>query len=489
MIMSTLKSGRSVAAAALLGSMAFADAAAQTVPPLPPRPVPGPSKPFVFPAIRIDTLPNGLRLVVVEQHELPLVAVRVAFAGTGPAGISYLDPVGKEGAWGLLTMSLREGTALRSATQINDEIADLGTTFLFPGAPFFAPPGFTAAKSTWRASLDLLADMLARPSIPAEAAKQAQGALATAIGTRLTNQQTAQRLLYGSLYGAGHPYTRFPTPASVQAITRDDLVQLQANALRPQNTLIVVTGDVTPAEARAAMMAAFSTWERTGTTIDLPSPTAPGQLSPTTVYLRDVPGLAQTVISVGQIMPGRDIPDAAAVDALVAMLGGAGVSSASRVFTAFRRERGLAYSPTVLLATRPVPETVPMVGSIDVAAVNTDTAVIEWLRVMREAKGDRPVTEAEISFARSNLVGVLPRQMETVEALADRVLGIVRDRLPPSYLNDRVRRINALTLTDVHSAARKYLDPDHQAIIVMGDRAKIEGPLRATGIPVVIVDR
>ena len=487
MIMRMLKSMR-IAGASLFGAAAWSSAWGQTATTLPPRPVAGPAKEFVFPAIKVDTLPSGLRLVVVEQHELPLVAVRVAFAGAVPPGLSYLDPVGKEGAWGLLTMSLREGTTTRSATQISDELADLGTTISAPGSPNFTPPSFTAAKSAWRPSLDLLADMLANPSLPTDGVKQVQTALATAMGTRLSNLQIAQRMLYKSLYGADHANSRFATQATIQAITRDDLVQMQATFLRPQNTLIVVTGDVTVAEARAAVANAFSTWQKSGTTVGPPAQT-PAQAPPTAIYLRDVPGLAQTVITVGQVVPGRDSPDAAAIDALVSVLGDAGASAGSRVYTAFRTERGLSYSPIVRLSTRPVPESVVMVGDIAVAAANTDTAVTEWLRVMREAKSGRPVTATELAFSRGNLVGVLPRQMETVEALADRVLGIVRDRLPATYLNDRVRRLNALTLPEVQAAASMYLDPEHQAIIVIGDRAKIEGPLRATGIPVVIVDR
>jgi predicted Zn-dependent peptidase len=99
------------------------------------------------------------------------------------------------------------------------------------------------------------------------------------------------------------------------------------------------------------------------------------------------------------------------------------------------------------------------------------------------------VTEAELDFSKRNLVGSLPASMERLDALADNVLSSIRDRLPAGYLNNWVTRVNALTVADVRAAAAKYLDPDHLAITVAGDRSKIEASLRATGIPVVIVDK
>jgi zinc protease len=452
---------------------------AQKGPPVLKRPTPGPLKPFVYPTITTQTLPNGLRLAVIENHELPLVTVRVGLS----AGVS-IDPPGKEGAWWTLMSSLRQGTSTRSFTQITEEIADLGSTFTFPGIPPYNPPYFTAAKSAWLPSLQLLADLLTDPALSADGLQRARDAVANLMG-RLTTGETARRLLYAHLYSPTHRYAQEPTVASVRAITRDDVVAVRKAYLGPQNALIVVAGDVTPAEARVAVMKAFGSWERSGTTIEAyTEPLAP-RTTPTTIYLRDVPAAPTSLVLTGIVLPGRTAPDGIAAEALVSFLGGP--SAGSRMYTAFRTERGLSYAPNVSLLVRPVPEPSMLTAAATVPIPMTDTAVTELVRVLREARGARPITTTELEFVRGALVGVLPLQLETNESLAARALVILQGRLPATFLNEQIRRLNALTLPEVQAAAAKYLDADHLAIVVMGDRSKIEAPLRATGIPVVIV--
>ena len=143
---------------------------------LPPRPEPRPPKAFVYPNVTMDSLPNGLRFIVVENHELPLVVVRMAIAGAGPGGVWYTDPPGKPGAFAMLMASLREGTTMRSATQIRDELAELGVDMFLPAAIAFTPPWFRAPKSRWMPALDLVADMVQNATVPADGFERAQTA-------------------------------------------------------------------------------------------------------------------------------------------------------------------------------------------------------------------------------------------------------------------------------------------------------------------------
>lgn len=454
---------------------------------LPPRPEIPPAKPFVYPAVTYDSLPNGLRYAIVENHELPLVTVHTAVAGTGPLGISFLDAPGKQGAWGLMLTSLREGTTTRSSAQIADEVADLGTDMRFTSTIGFVEPTFRSARSTWKPSLDLLADVMMNPTFPQEGVTRAQARLA-GLFDGLPPASQASRALYASLYGADSPNNQFSTGASQRALTRDDLVMMQQQYLRPQNTMIVVAGDVTVAEARAALMKSFGAWQRGGTTVTplVPKAPAPG---PTTIYLKDNPGAVQSLVTAGLVLPGRENADAAAIATLASVLGDFSVSSGSRVYSAFRLERGLSYSPRVELAMRPVPETAPLVATFLVPAGVTDTGITTLLRVYRDLRHDKPATASELEFAKRNLIGKLPGQMEQISVMGSNVLTTMRDRLPRDYMRNWISRINALTLPEVHAAAAKYLDPDHLTIVVVGDRAKIESALRATGIPVVIVDK
>ena len=454
---------------------------------LPARPDAPPARPFVYPAVTYDSLPNGLRFAIVENHELPLVVVQTAVEGAGPLGISFLDPAGKQGAWGLMLMTLREGTSTRSATQITDEAADLGTEMRFTNSLAFSAPAFRSARSTWKPSLDLLADVLTNPTFPQASVTRLQNTLATNI-ERLPPVSVGPRVLYANLYGAESPDNQFATPTSVRSLTRDDLVAMQQKYLRPQNTMLVISGDVTVPEARAALARAFGGWQRGGTTVTPTVPAAPTP-APTTIYLKDNPGATQSLVVSGIVLPGRENVNAAAVEALSSVLGDFSVSSGSRMYSAFRLERGLSYSPRVELATRPVPETAPLVATLQVPVGVTDTAIATLMRVYRELRQDKPATASELEFAKRNLIGRLPADMERVDLLASSVLLNMRDHLPPDYLNKWIGRINSLTLPEVQAAAAKYLDPDHMVIAVVGDRSKIEAALRATGIPVVIVEK
>jgi zinc protease len=474
---------RAAVVAMTLAVTGVADAQRSTK--LPPRPAPAPAKAFAYPPFTVDTLPNGLRFAVVENHELPIVTVRSALAGFGPNGLWFQDPAGKEGAWGLLLTALREGTPTRSASQITDEIADLGTDFRFTSSVAFLPPWFRAAKSTWVPSLELFSDLLTNASLPAEGLARVQANLVTTLD-RIPASTIANRLLYASLYGAGSEYNHFATATSVKALTRDDVLAAK-RYLGPQNTLIVIAGDVTLAEARRAMRAAFGSWTRSSEIMAPVVPAAPAQPVATTIYLKDMPGQATPLIVSGQILPGRDNADGAAIEALASVLGDFSVSAGSRVYRAFRLDRGLAYSPRVELPQRPIPETVPLIGTFSVPAASIDTAVLVWLQVVRDIRSARPVLQAELDFSKNNLVGKLPLDMERLDAINFNVMTALRDRLPPTYLNDWIKRVNALTLPAVQAAATKYLDPEHMPIIVVGDRAKIEAALRATGIPVVVV--
>jgi zinc protease len=483
MIMSILTRGVFVGALCIAAS-----ASAQRAPvKLPPKPEPAAAKPYVYPTVTVDSLANGLRFAVIENHEMPFVAVRTALAGVGPLGVSFLDPAGKPGTIGLMLSALREGTTLRSSAAITDEMADLGTEVFFTGPSAFTPPWFRAAKSTWEPSLRLLADVLMNPTFPAAGITRLQGTIGTTLD-RLPPVSLGQRILYGTLYGVDGPYNQFATSATIRGITREDLVAAQQQYLRPQNMLIVIGGDVTLREARQALTSAFGSWQRGGTTVTPIVPT-PVTRAPTTIYLKDSPGLAQTIVLTGQLLPGRDHADAAAIEALASVLGDFTVSAGSRVYNAFRIERGLAYSSRVELIARPVPEMAPLVGTMSVTPATTDTAVMLWQKVIQDLRQARPATESELEFSKRNLIGRLPAQSERIDFVAFDVLASLRDRLPPDYLNKWIGRINNLTLAEVQAAAAKYLDPDHTVIVVVGDRAKIEAPLRATGIPVVIVEK
>ena len=468
--------------------LAAGTAAAQRQPvKLPPRPEVPPAKPYTYPKVTIDSLPNGLRFAIVENHELPLVVVRTAIAGAGPGGIWHLDPPGKPGAFGLMLATLREATTSRPTAQLRDEILDIGADMFFTNSVSFTPPNFRAPRSRWIPALTLMADVIRNATLPADGLARVQTSLAGALD-RLPPITHSNRGVWMALYGAESPNSQFPTSASIRSVTRDDIVALKDKYLRPQNTTIVIVGDVTVADARDAVAIAFGGWERGGTTVTSIAPPTP-VAAPTAIYLKDSPGLAQTFVAAGFALPGRDHADTPAIEALSALVGDAGFAAGSRLYTAFRAERGLSYAIGVTQTTRPIPETAPLIATLTVTPASVDTAVVLMRRVLGDLQGARPPSQSELEFAKRGLIGRAPAEMERLDVVASNVASSILDRLPPKYLESWAGRINAITLPEVQAAAAKYIDPDHMAIVVVGDRSKIEAPLRATGIPVVIIEK
>jgi zinc protease len=328
--------------------------------------------------------------------------------------------------------------------------------------------------------------MLINPSFPLDNVARVQGAqVVGARSTQATQGSLSIRLATAELFGPDHLYARYPTDSSVGRVTRDDLTTLQAEYLRPQNAVIVVAGDVTAGEARDAVDKAFSSWKKTGTPIEPKYLQPTIRPSPTTIYVRDLPGAPQSFIQGAEVIPSRASRDAPTIPMIDAIVAGQNVSS--RMWDAFRGSHGLSYSPIGLITWRPPPQDGIWVQQATVPAGKTDSAFVELVRVLREAHGTRPITATELDFARRNLLGLLARRPETVNTVANAALEMMVARLPTTYFTDYAARLNSLTLAEVQAAAAKYIDPDHLVLVVVGDRAKIEAPLRATGIPVVIV--
>jgi predicted Zn-dependent peptidase len=467
-----------VRALALLATLAL-PAGAQGVRKEPPpldrskRPAAPPAAAFTFPTIERRTLPNGLEVAVVENHELPVVAVRVV-SELGP----LVEPAGKEGLTQILGAMLREGTATMTADQLAEAFADLGNGV--------NPGGFTTITRNLDRSLELLGDMLMHPAFP-QAALDRQKANLAANLQRAREQPgfVAQRIFSTIVYGAGHPYERAATDQSVAAITRDDLVRFHAEYARPQNTRLVIVGDVTAASVLPRVERALGAWAKGGTTVsyEIPTPKGAGK---TTIYLFDRPNSPQSVITMGQVGPSRTTDDFYALEVMNTVLG---QLSGSRLSQNLREKHAYTYGINSFWQWRRAPEPATFLGSSSVVAAKTDSAVIEWVRELRGIRGERPVTDRELDFARTNRVAGLPASMESNDQVADAVANLLRNNLPADYYQQYVRRVAAITGADVATVATKYVDPENTAIVIVGDRKVIEPGLRAANVaPVVIVD-
>jgi len=437
------------------------------------RPTVPPPAPFKFPKVDLRTLGNGIPVAIVENHDLPIVAVRAVIAGG-----SRLDPVGKEGVWQLVAAMLREGTATLSADQLAQSFADLGSTVL--------PTGFTTITRHFPRSVELMTEMLMRPSFPPAAFERQKANLVSGV-QRAKEQPSAlaTRVLSRVLYGAGHPFERAATEQSVATITRDDLLTYHMQYLRPENVKLVVAGDVRAASVMALLERTLGRWPPGGTRPPSTVP-IPKNVAGTTIYLLDRPNSPQSTVLVGRIGPQRTTADFYALEALNTVFG---ALSGSRLNQILRERRAFTYAARDSIVWRRAPEPSTFLGSADIAMAKTDSALMLWVSELTDIRASRPVTDEELDFAKSNRVAGLPRLFESIDGLATRIAGLLDNGLPLNFYEQYMTRIARLTTADLAAAAKRHVDPDHLAIVVVGDRRRIEPALRAANIaPIVIVD-
>jgi zinc protease len=459
-----------LALAALLVSVATADAQ-----PLDrsKRPVAGTPAAFTFPKLETRTLPNGLQETIIQNHELPVVAVLTLLEGG-----ALIDPVGKEGLYALMNGMLREGTSTMTADQLAEAFADLGNTV--------NPFGFTTITRNLDASLQLMGDMLMHPAFPEPAIDRQKANTVTNLQRAKEQPQfVAQRIFSTVLYGAGHPYERAATEASVGGLTRDDLVKFHGEYARPQNVRLVIVGDVTPAFVMPRIERAFGKWEKGGTTVAYQVP-APKPAAKTTIYLYDRPNSPQSVVTMGQIGPTRSSDDFYALDVMNVVFG---QLSGSRLNQNLREKHAYTYGANSFWQWRRSPEVATFTGSSSIVAPKTDSAVVEWVKELRGIRGERPVTDKEMDFARTNRVAGLPATMESNDQVANAVITMLQNNLPADYYQQYVRRVSGITGADVAAVASKVIDPENTTIVIVGDRKVIEAGLRAANVaPIVFVD-
>ena len=461
------------AAAAVLGTLAVAGGARAQVLDRSHRPVAPPAAPFRLPAVEMRTLRNGIPVAVIQNHQLPIVAVRAVIE----AG-ALLEPADRAGLAGLVGGMLVEGTTTRTADQLAEAFADLGTPV--------TPQGFTTVKANLGPALELMGDMLMHPAFP-QAALARNQANTVAQLRRLREQPgfLADHLFNSVLFGAAHPYARVPTEQTVGGITRADLVAFHSDWYRPQNVKLVVVGDVTPDAAVRQLERVFGGWAAGGKTARYDVP-APRPQAATTIYLLDRPSSPQSTVIVGQAGPPRDTPDYYALETMNTVFGGL---SGARLNSNLRERHAFTYGANTGLQWRRPPQVSTLRGQSDIVAAKTDSAIVEWLGELRGIRGERPISPTELDFARVNRTAGLPLRFETVTQVAGAVADLLQNGIPTDFYDRYAQNILRLSGADLTAAAAKYLDPQRSVIVVVGDRRVVEPGLRALNVaPVVVVD-
>ena len=438
----------------------------------------GPPPKLSLPPITTRQLSNGLRLMIVEQHELPL-ADFVLLVGSG----STADPASKPGIANLVSAMLREGTTTRKSLEIADQIAFLGIRL----SPTSSWESSTLSLHTPTAQLDsalaLFADVALHPSFPAnEFERVRKTQLTELLQLRDQGAAIASIAFPAIIYGSAHPYgaPAQGTEASVKALTTGDLQSYYQANFRPNNATLIVVGDVTPAQVEQRINALFGGWQRA----DIPqiNYSEPPKTATTTIYLIDKPGAAQSSFRIGAVGVPRSTQDYFALTVMNTILGG---SFSSRLNQNLRETRGYTYGAGSRFDMRRAAG--PFLASAEIVTAKSDSALLEF---MKELNGIRQlVPPAELSRAKRYLQLQLPGNFETTQQIAAALVPVALYGLPLDYYNNYVQNIEGVTQADVARVAQQYINPGSLAVVIVGDRKTIETGLKATNVgPIAIRD-
>lgn len=444
------------------------------------EPAPLAPRAFALPPFEEGRLSNGLRVLVVSNHEVPLVAVTLAF----PAG-GWTDPADRPGLASVSMDMLNEGAGSYDAAGLSAALRKLASTLDTGAGPDGANISLSTLEKNLAPSLDLMALVLTQPTFPEPEWQVLQKQRLANLRTEREDagsiaRRAFNRVLYGDRY-----FGNLVSEASYQAMTLGEMRGWITTWLRPEDALMLVGGDTTLAEVQPLLEARFGAWKATGAAPTATPPDASVARRPekTTIYLVDKPGASQSVLRLGQFMGARTDPDVEAFELANAAVGG---NFTARVNMNLRESKGYTYGARSFVASSYAPDL--FILSTSVRADATVDAIRESLRELREARADRPITAEELENVRGNQLGTWPLAFETPGGLLGGLAEMWRYKLPTDWLSGYPDRLRAVDLNEANAAWSSRIDPSKLAIVVVGDATTLRTSLAELELPVIELD-
>jgi zinc protease len=440
-------------------------------------PAPGPARPLTLPPVERHALSNGVPVLLVGVHEVPVVEVILVLAAGATA-----DPAGREGLAHMTAEMLDEGAGGRDALALADAVDFLGAR-IETGAQWDASTvRLRVPVARLGDALPLMADVALRPDFPEkELERLRKEALTRLLQARDQPRSIAARALAEAVFT---PKSRFGRPqtgdaASLAALTVADLRAFHGARYAPALAAVVVVGDVS-AEMLPALDRTFGEWTAPPKAAPAPEVVLPPQVKGRSVRLVDKPGAPQSSIRLGRIGPSWDDPRYHAGEVMNTLLGG---SFTSRLNDNLREQHGYTYGAGSALRRYRVGGL--FLAAADVQTDKTAEAVTEFLAELERIR--MPASSEEVARARSYAALGYAGEFETTTQVARRIVDKVVYDLPDGFYREFVPRTLAVDAPALQAAARASVDPEGIVIVVVGDRSKVEAPLRALGLGTVEV--
>jgi zinc protease len=439
-------------------------------------PAPLPARNFQLPATQRASLSNGLHLVVVENHEIPMVWVNLVFRSG-----SWSDPRGQEGLASVTLDLLNEGAGDLDALELSAALQRMGSTLGTGAGLDQASISASCLRRNLEPTLDLWATVLTDPTMSQDEWALLRDRRVVQIEEQWDRPSSLafyllDRLLYGDSYDG-----RMTTPASLEGITTENMLAWRERHLRPANALLLVAGDVTLEEIQPMLEARIAGWTG-GRQLSTPEPEVQ-QPQATTLYLLHRDEAPQSVIAMSRFVARRG--DADYFDFYLGNTTLGGIFT-SRLNLNLREEKGWTYGCRSNMYNNHAGGQWVAQTSVDTAV--TADAVTEMLGEVSGILGDRPLSDEEFAFAQSNRVQSWPSGFEYVNTLAYQTQTIWQYGLPETWLEDYLPSLRAVDRDAAAAALQAHLDPAGLTVVVVGDLEAIREPLTALGYPIVEVE-
>lgn len=433
----------------------------------------GKPKDVNFPRFFETKTKNGITVLVIEDNRLPLITSRFVFKSG-----SYLDFFSGENKSGLVSLTselLTKGTTLRSATDIAEEVDYLGAT-ISSGCDYDATyVSSYSLKKYFDNVFEILTDVILNPKFDDEEINRLRDQRLNSLLSMIDDgDYLSDKIFKKNLYG-DTPYS-LPiegTHRSIQNITREDIVAVYKSIFRPENLIIALVGDITPAEAIDKINEKFSEWENSSA--PEMKVLLPEAAEKTKVYLTDKKGAVQSSIKAGNLGITRDNPDFISVSVMNTMLGG---YFTSRINKNLREDNGYTYGARSSYSSNKYSGDFSVVTEVknDITS-DTIREIIKEIVKMREEF----VSDEELQNVKNYISGSFPLQLETPNAIASKVINLKMYNLEDDYYNTYIRKINELTKEDIKNAAEKYLHPGSMTISIAGNVGEIQESMKEFG--------
>src|SRR5262245_55456181 len=418
------------------------------------------------------TLSNGLTVIILEDHKLPLVSIEFFMAGAGP----LYEPKELPGLANITAQLMREGTTTRNSRKIAEESETLGATLSVSSsfgssAATLTASGLTDNFEKWFA---LATDVLLNPTFPNDELERLKQRLRVSLRQQRTSPGFLMSERFAKAVYGEHPAANVSTTlATIDALTPEKLAAWHRDRYVPHTAILGIAGDVKAVDLVPKLESWLAGWKKTDLKEVLPP--SPKPSTARKVYLVERPNSVQTSVMMGNIGIDRRDPDYPTFAVMMELLGG---GSGGRLFRNLREEKGYTYGAYSSFSAVKYPGA--WRAYADVRTEVTAPALAEFIRELQRLR-DELVTDKEIEDAKRTIVASFALSLEDPDELLN--YAVIRKiyGFPEDYWDTYPAKVMAVTPAEIQRVARKYIDPTTMQIAAVGDAAKIRADLEKLG--------